>query len=276
MADRHPGGLGHRLPELNRFVHSQSAVLNDQVIGADHPGVHVLDLVDAGADLLLGATCPGCGRPGLRLCPECAAALARQPHRTARRGLDLDIVAAAPYEPPASDLVIAFKDRGAWALDRVLVPLLSGGFRSGGWSSVVLVPVPSSAGAVRDRGFDHTGQLARRLARTEHEHYAPLLRRTRAVGDQVGRSGAGRRRAQQHTMIARWTDRPVVLVDDVVTTGATLAEATRALRARGVRVVGAVVVCDTDGGSGVGPQTELPRNCPGRSDASPEFDHGCG
>jgi predicted amidophosphoribosyltransferase len=112
---------------------------------------------------------------------------------------------------------------------------------------VVLVPVPSSPAAVRARGQDHARRLARAAARTLPGVPArPLLRLTRAVADQAGLDTAARARNLSGALTARASaGLRVVVVDDVVTTGATLAEATRALQAAGAQVLGAAVVAAT-------------------------------
>jgi predicted amidophosphoribosyltransferase len=126
----------------------------------------------------------------------------------------------------------------------------------------VLVPVPSSASAVRRRGFDHAVRLASGAARELRRRglaveVAPVLQAVRPVADQAGMgareraaniSGAFGIRALPRGMRQGDGRRPVVLiVDDIVTTGATLAEAARALRGCGVDVAGAAVVAATPG-----------------------------
>lgn len=116
----------------------------------------------------------------------------------------------------------------------------------------LLVPVPSAPRAVRARAHDRAGRLAARAAadlrgRGWPVRAVPLLRLTRTVADQAGLSTTERTANLAGALVAgRALDgRPVVLVDDVVTTGATLAEAVRALRAAGAIVHGAAVVAAT-------------------------------
>jgi predicted amidophosphoribosyltransferase len=120
----------------------------------------------------------------------------------------------------------------------------------------VLVPVPSRPGAVRVRGRDHVGELARAAARGlaavgVDAEVVPALRHVRATADQSGldaaaraanlRGALGLRRQQSGGL----SGRAVVVVDDLVTTGATLAEAARALRAGGVEPVAVAAVAAT-------------------------------
>ena len=122
---------------------------------------------------------------------------------------------------------------------------------------VLLVPAPGSAAARRRRGGDPLAELValatRSLtgpgpARAEVE-VARVLRHVRRVEDQSGLD-ATRRRANLDGAVgvrrmSRLAGRTCLLVDDVMTTGATLAECARALRAEGAVVVGAVTVCAT-------------------------------
>jgi predicted amidophosphoribosyltransferase len=120
----------------------------------------------------------------------------------------------------------------------------------------VLVPAPSRGAALRSRGDDPTLGLARGAARRltragQAAAVVPALRLSRSTADQAG-LGAQERAANlagaarvPRRLQAAVAGRPVVLVDDVVTTGATLVESTRALRAAGAVVVGAAVVAAT-------------------------------
>jgi predicted amidophosphoribosyltransferase len=106
-----------------------------------------------------------------------------------------------------------------------------------------VVPVPSSRSALRRRGFAVTDLLARRAGARPRR----LLIPDRAAGGDQRELGIDdRARNVRGTMRAREADGArVVLVDDVVTTGATLTEAARTLRAAGAQVVGAVTVAST-------------------------------
>ena len=215
-----------------------------------------MKLVDAAVDLYLGGQCHGCGEPGRSPCPACRQALVPHPRETSRPGLDARLAVSLPYDDVAN-FVIAFKDRGAWQLTNTLgtalaaaVALIARASRVGAASGhrLVLVPVPSTVAAARRRGFDHMATLASSVARGYGLRWSPLLRRVAPVDDQVGRGAGGRASNQAHSMRARVGGEFVIVVDDVVTTGATLVEAVRALRASGHTVVGAAVVADTPKG----------------------------
>jgi predicted amidophosphoribosyltransferase len=210
-------------------------------------------------DLLLPRTCPGCGAalPGLRgaMCRSCAAALADLPARATPTPSPPGLPptwAVAAYDAPVRDLVLAHKERGRLALSRPLGAALAGAVVAtagpGRRLPGAVVWVPSSPAAIRARGYDHARRLAVRAARLLGIPAVPALGLARRVADQAGLDAAARAAnlaaafAAHPARAAALRDVRVVVVDDVMTTGATLAEAARALRAAGVPVTGAAVV----------------------------------
>jgi predicted amidophosphoribosyltransferase len=206
-------------------------------------------------DLLLPRTCAGCATPGSGLCVSCRALLAGPAlglvrPRPCPPGLP-PVAAVLPYEGVAQRLLLAHKERGRLQLTRPLGQALATAVRVHGAGPVLLCPVPSSPRAVRARGHDHALRLARAAAAGLRAGGVParaarLLVPARAVADQAGLTSA--QRAANLAGALRATGVPgarVVIVDDVVTTGATLVEAARALAAQGHPVAGAAVVAAT-------------------------------
>jgi predicted amidophosphoribosyltransferase len=191
------------------------------------------------ADLVLPRCCLGCGRPGAVLCATCL------PHGPpAALDVGLPVLAAAPYEGGVRAALLAYKERGRRDLAGCLAGLLA---RSVGPGPALLVPVPSSRAAVRSRGGDTLLRLARAAARRTGGRVATPLRLTRAVQDSA-RLGVGARSANLAGAMAAAPPRfagEAVLVDDIVTTGATLREALRALSVAGWQVHAAAVVAAT-------------------------------
>lgn len=208
------------------------------------------------ADLVLPRSCAGCGacsssgRAGV-LCGACRRVLS-----AARPGLSRPdpcpaglptTVAAVAYQGVVVNVLLAHKERGRLTLVHPLGALLAAAVRSLGAGPVVLVPVPSARAAVRARGHDHALRLSREAAGRAGLVAAPLLRPARRVADQSGLT-TEQRAANLHGALAAVHapyGLPIVVVDDVMTTGATLVEATRALVAAGLDVRGAAVVAAT-------------------------------
>lgn len=209
-------------------------------------------------ELLLGAYCAGCGERGSLLCPACQDALTGAPRVCAPRPGCPAVWAAGPYAGRVRELVLAFKARGQRALAAPIGHALAEAALPGVLpdpAPVLLVPVPARRSAVWRRGYDPVRLLAAAAAAASRElgreaAVSPALRYRRRVRDQVG-LGARERRANldgafETRKAARRAVRAsrVVIVDDVVTTGTTIAEAAGALRAAGARVLGAVVVAE--------------------------------
>ncbi len=191
-------------------------------------------------------------------------------------------VAAAPYAGPLASLVTAHKDEGRRDVRPVLACLLAGSIArvlssEPGPAPVLVVPAPGSAAARRRRGGDPLADLAAAALRLlpvaaerrpdllpvdegrrpdllpvdaeRRPDLLPALRHTRRVRDQAGLPAAARRENLGGAVaLRRGVDvagRTCLLVDDVVTTGATLAECARALSAGGATILGAATVCAT-------------------------------
>jgi ComF family protein len=205
-------------------------------------------LRDACADalaLLLPVACAGCDAPDVALCEACHDALLPQPRR---RSLDvpggtLALWSALPFDGVAAHVIRAVKEDGRTGLVRALSPALEVALVAAGAGDAVLVPVPTSRPSYRRRGFRVPDLLIRRAG------FRPraLLASTRRTDDQRGLDRESRHRNVSGSLRASpdAAGRRVIVVDDVVTTGATLAEAVRALRAAGAEVVAAVAVAAT-------------------------------
>lgn len=202
-------------------------------------------------DLVLPRACAGCDAPGCDLCPRCLAALLATPcgaHRPDPCPAGLPpLTTARAYDGAVRDLLLAHKEHHRLGLADPLGRALALAVRALTTGPVVLVPVPSSRAAVRARGHDHARRLAQAAARASGCVVRPWLVPARRVADQSGLSAPQRAANLHGALRARPAARgvAVVVVDDVVTTGATLVEAARALTAAGADVRGAAVVAAT-------------------------------
>jgi ComF family protein len=198
----------------------------------------------AAADALtfvLPVDCAGCGQPDTALCDACRAALAPRMLRSSAGGAP--VVSGLAFDGAVARIVRELKEGGRTGLASALAPALRAAVAAVVGDAVdAVVPVPSSCAALRRRGYAVAELLARRA------RLAPraLLIPARATADQRGLGRAERRANVAGSLRARPAEGlRVVVVDDVVTTGATLAEAVRALRAAGAEVVGAATAAAT-------------------------------
>ena len=194
----------------------------------------------AALDALFPRLCVGCERARAALCPDCRPLL-REARALPIAGLT--VFAAGRYAGPLRRAILSFK-RGRRDVGDALAALL--GERAGSLPrNAVLVPVPTTARRRAERGFDQSVLLARAIA-LRHDRAMLEALRQRAGDAQRGRSRAARLRASGRFVCAEGAARlagaTVVLVDDVVTTGATLADCARAVRAAGGAVATALVL----------------------------------
>jgi predicted amidophosphoribosyltransferase len=244
---------------------------------------------DAVAEVLALAApvdCVCCGAEDLALCGGCERQirqLMRRPFRAevqapalmdVNGSVLLPVVAAGAYRAELAQAVLSFKSHGQGQLAEVLSHGLARAIRAaaGDAPGLLLVPVPTSSGAYRKRGFSPVHVLLGRIRRIRAPGNGPrtgyttldalrkdgpriAYRLLGARGTSGGQKGLGRgeraqrvrgsMRVRRGLFAPEVAGRPCIIVDDVLTTGATVAEAARALRAAGALVGGAVVVAAT-------------------------------
>lgn len=211
------------------------------------------------SELVMTTSCAGCGRAGVRWCDRCAGRLAGPPQLRVVDGLSAH--AAADYRDEVQAAVIAWKDHGRADLTPVLARALARVVRAAGLDRIqppplIIVPAPSSGRSVRMRGRAPVTELALGCARLLRRRgvparVVPALRHRRRVLDQA-ELDARDRWANLDGAIgvapawsARLAEARVVLLDDVITTGATVRECARALADGGVAPLAVIAVAAT-------------------------------
>jgi ComF family protein len=208
-------------------------------------------------DLLLPPSCPGCGREGAAICDACRKHLARRMDEPA--GVPIGLPSQQPagivqlewcsaFNGPARASVHALKYDGELRLVAPLADLMAERWRRAAIGGEILVPVPVHPHRRRQRGFDQAELLARAVG----ERLAlPTLNALERVGRTAAQHQLGRRARQSNVggafsvaernraaVAGMW----IVLIDDVVTTGSTLAGCAKALYEAGTLAVSALTL----------------------------------
>jgi predicted amidophosphoribosyltransferase len=153
------------------------------------------------------------------------------------------VVTAWEYEDGARALVLGLKLEGRRDAAPPLVHALAAAVAHTGLLGEVVTWVPGRPPDIRARGFDHAELLARLVAPRIGLPARPLLVRRRSPPDQAGLSAAERRRNLIGAFGARPCAGRVIVVDDLITTGATARACAAALRSAGAEVVEVLAAC---------------------------------
>jgi ComF family protein len=209
-------------------------------------------------DLALPASCAGCGQEGPALCRECRTALDIRLHADpgVPIGLPGDTPAplvqlewCAPFTGVTRRALHALKYDGERRLAPMMGAALARRWAAAGAAGDALVPVPASPDRVRDRGYDQAALIATAAGPRLDLPVVHALERARATTAQFDLDRSARAtnlvdafRVRDPAVAAALRDRWLVLVDDVVTTGATLAACATALLEAGATAVSAIAV----------------------------------
>ena len=193
-------------------------------------------------DTFAPTSCVGCKSPGSSLCQKCEGTIALVPYPVSREGFHGFSITR--FEGVAASVVIAFKDQGRTALKAWMASQMAKALTP--MERATLVCLPTSKAAYVRRGYRANDVLTREIARQTGFHFEPgVLEVFRTLKDQRDLSASQRAKNLHLSMRAAKSPRQVILVDDVITTGASLLEARRAILEAGGSVVGFVVFAET-------------------------------
>jgi len=199
--------------------------------------------------LLFPTRCFGCRELGYSICSECRQQW--NPHRYQSRVTNLAVYSAITYSPIAKNILLAAKEQGVKSADQLVRNAVSVSIQElfKKYPSCALVPIPSSASSNRRRGRDFINEIAISVARDLGVAVLPLLEHQRKIRDQSKLNVSNRHQNLAMALSIKpqfwgnYSGERVVILDDLVTTGATIGEANRALTRGGFKVQAAATAC---------------------------------
>jgi len=211
------------------------------------------------AELVFPSRCIGCSQLGISICSICRKSWHTHIYNRSIKvmGIQYPVISSIEYSPIASHVILRAKEANQVAADQLLVKAISHSLRFflKNYGSGDLVAIPSRSSATRKRGRDFMQEITQSVASIESLKSREILQHQRAVRDQsklnsqqrnlniagaFSATGNLAKLDKLAKMASSGNIGPLIIVDDLVTTGATLAEAIRALRAAGFSVIGAV------------------------------------
>ena len=203
------------------------------------------------SELIFPSRCLGCRHLGIRICSICRSSWHPHIYRTtvATVGFSFPVYSAVAYSPVAQKVLLGAKEGALHDADQLILQALSHSLAYF-YSEVGiadLVPIPSRRMNTRKRGRDFLLEQTYAISQNPSVEVRKILSHARKVKDQTTLNSRSREiNLSQSMRCANLEDSsniPVILIDDLVTSGATLREAGRALHRAGYTVIGAVTAC---------------------------------
>jgi ComF family protein len=218
-----------------------------------HSSTWFIDALLGLQSLVFPSSCIICSRSSEKICKQCNAQWISRPRFT--KFVDVPTASVVPYSSEVSSVVLKAKEDGNRVARRLIaealykaVDLIS---TENKYQPFVLVPIPSSRQAIRKRGesflhpiLNHVNEIA--AAHSRNWIWRELLIHKKRVRDQAGLNFRERSQNLKGVFEVREDvveKRPIILIDDVITTGSTLKNAILALNERKMTVFGAATAC---------------------------------
>jgi predicted amidophosphoribosyltransferase len=206
-----------------------------------------MNLLTSLEELIFPVRCLGCGALGLEICSQCRKFWQPRIYRShSRQKPFFPIYSSIPYSPIAGKVLLAAKEHGLHRADELMVSALSHSLSLCLQEQGIgfLVPIPSRKSVARLRGRQFISDLTQEIGSDARLSTSEILTHTRAVKDQSKLDAKERVENLEGALTSlRYRSGKAIIVDDLVTTGVTLQEAARALRAAGIEVSAAITAC---------------------------------
>lgn len=215
-----------------------------------------MDLLKSLNEIIFPSRCLSCSTLGDSMCPACRLIWSHQSHvqrLTKDNGKKLVVISSVLYSPTASRILLAAKESHIKRADSLIIGALDYAMqdfmsRNKSCNNLGLVPIPSRPQANRLRGRDFLYSLTHALSEKYQIPVRPILGYSRRVRDQSKLNSRQRWNNLNGSLvlikdISPQESRGLILIDDLVTTGATLLAAESALNHAGIQAVGAVTAC---------------------------------
>lgn len=198
-------------------------------------------------ELIFPSRCISCSTLGLDICSQCRRHWHPHIYRSwSRSAPHFPIYSSVPYSPVSGKVILAAKENGLSSADKLITSALLHALRYciAEHGAAVLVPIPSRKSIARLRGRQFISDLSHQLSVESGLPVNENLRHIKAVRDQSSLDAKSRYANMEGALISqRFFSGKAFLIDDLITTGATLNEAARALREQGIEVAAAVTAC---------------------------------